>query len=189
MKNSQAIKNASNKANTFYQKAKEDLHREEKEERLTYQNMLQYRISKIDQESDIDKNIGYNFKDRKLTRPDWLEKKNAPSKNETMMTNIMPARKKATETFDPTVTPHQEIIEEYESLREELKLAIKSKNEEELEYLVEEAIQKYPLELEGLICHGELIMKQLKEKKRSSLSDLDSFQPSEIDIIESNGEL
>ena len=32
------------------------------------------------------------------------------------------------ETFDPTITPNEEIYGEFESIRDELKLAIKAKN-------------------------------------------------------------
>eukprot|EP00347_Sterkiella_histriomuscorum_P002967 403366113 len=191
-----------NKVNTFYSKAKDDLMREEIQEKLTYQNKLEFEVSKRTRETTVDKswrqkaarvkmmndllknklvdfttdianitNVGYNFKDRTITKPDWLQEKQQNSSNLQSSQLIVfqaPNRKKINETFDPIPTPNHELVDEYEKMRENLKSAIKSKSIKAIEQLVEQAIDKYPLELEQLICHGELVIKQYNERMLES---------------------
>ena len=85
------------------------------------------------------------------------------------------------ETYDPTVTPQSEIVSEYEELRGRLSKAIRSKHTMELEALVVEATERYPMELESQICHAEFIIKQYYERLADSNIDLNDYD-SELDI-------
>ena len=61
-----------------------------------------------------------------------------------------------------TPNPEERI---YEKLREKLRVAIKNKAIKELEKLIPKAIDKFPIELEQLICHGEFVIKKFMESE------------------------
>lgn len=72
------------------------------------------------------------------------------------------------ETFDPTVTPMPETNDRFTYLRCALRKAIQTKNISACEKLLVEATKEYPLELEGMICHAELIVNNFYESIQSN---------------------
>lgn len=84
------------------------------------------------------------------------------------------------------MTPkHEERI--YEKLREKLRVAIKNKAIKELERLLPKAIDKFPMELEQLICHAEFVIKKFRESEQQELLSDNVYYEYEYDSEYASG--
>ena len=198
--NSQGIRDE--KANSYYQKAKENYTIEERLFKKSYlnpqqealidaigekmqekiwrndcievkmtNNLLRNRLLDLTEDIQSVSTNDYNFKDRKLTKPGWI--KDMDEEEEKKKKRFEKHIKR--ETYEPHVTPRDDVRDPYLQLQKDLKRAIQHKRIEELESLVPQAIDKYPMELELLICHGELIIKNFKDIQSQKQIELQKY--------------